>query len=477
MEGSEARQAPCEFSVTTNGQLGLSYTPTLIREGKNSRLEYRAELTDETGRSITYTFAHEFANRVEVYTPQGTSSDQVTAANAVDRTSTSEKAIVWCYEGGCDLTITGERFDGWYADATFTQKLSAAQTFRYVPTQAESRIYTKFRLPELKIQCHETVKNATYMNNVNTVDLTVDDYTGPVVVKAFCEQGGVVTAGAEQTVTVTSGNRITLPENIVFVPTQIGEVSYVIEVYLPDGTKIGTTTITNTITATKLTPKVRVYYDGMEFGAFYELFNPSRTSYSWYKYNRVSVDVSFSPELDYPVPLPETSLVQVAIRASSIEYLLGSIHMPSVDYDNYELDRVRDDDGNEYIIGENTYFGWTHDIIEGESQRFFHFRYASAELPQTACLFDMNSEFPLNFEGFGAYSQNLNTGETYKFVTDLEPPTACTAHLVGHRFIYCFFQNNITAAELNVTSLYQGSDLQIETNLDRIEFVNDVHSK
>lgn len=315
-EGSETRHAPCEFSVTTNGQLGLNYAPTLIREGKNSRLEYRAELADETGKSVAYTFAHEFANRVEIYTPEGTSSDQVTVANALDRAYTPEKATAWCYEGGCDLTMTGERFDGWYADADFAQKLSAEQTFRYIPTAAESRVYAKFKLPEAEIQCHETAKNATYMFNTNIVDITVRDYSGALTIKAVCANGGVFASGAQQTVTVEAGRTATLAP-IQFVPMKTGEVSYVIEVYLPNGQKIGETTITNTITATKLTPKIRVYYDEPKQQNGY---NPDggyltdSTSVYWYGYTKIKADVAFAPAVDYPEPLAGKTLAKVKLK-------------------------------------------------------------------------------------------------------------------------------------------------------------------
>lgn len=442
MEGGEARQAPCEFPVTTNGQLALSYTPTLIREGKNSKLEYQAELTDETGRSITYTFAHEFANRVEVYIPKGISSDQVTAANAVDRTSTPEKAIVWCYEGGCDLTITGERFDGWYADADLTQKLSAEQTFRYVPTQAESRIYTKF-IPEARIQCRETAKNATYMNNVNTVDLTVEGYTGQVIVKAVCEQGGVFTAGAEQTVTIESGSSITLPENIVFVPTEAGEATYTIEAYLPSGTKIGETKVTNTIAPTKLVPKIRLYYANLMPQLEVQL-QPGNPYYSWAGYNDVYADVTFTPELDYSIPLKGKQLLKIEIKPAGcteqrydisenqyetdlwhVGYQSGDIGAPPLDpitavYPAALANPLIDIAGIANYFGENDYY---------------------------MALF--NPDFP------------TPDGEYYEY------PDLGT--LTRRPFLWIEMGDPITASRIAITKLYSGSDILLETNIDEIK--------
>ena len=441
-EGGEVHQAPYEFPVTTNGQLALSYTPALIREGKNSKLEYRAELTDETGRSITYTFAHEFANRVEVYTPTGTSSDRVTAANALDRTSTPEKAIVWCYEGGCDLTITGERFDGWYADATFTQKLSAAQTFRYVPTQAESRIYTKFRLPELKIQCHETVKNATYMNNVNTVDLTVDDYTGPVVVKAFCEQGGVVTAGAEQTVAVTSGNRITLPENIVFVPTQIGEVSYVIEVYLPDGTKIGETTVTNTITATKLTPNIRLYYANL-IPQMEVQVQPGNTYYSWAGYSDVYADVTFTPALDYSIPLEGKQLLEIGIKPAGC-----TEHRFVVEDNQYETDL--------WFVGDLS------GDIGAPSLKPITAVYPQSLAQPMIDIADIEDQFGFSDYSLALFAPNFPLPDgSYEEYPQL-------GSLTERPFLWVEMGMPIVASQITFTKLYTGTDIQFETDFNEI---------
>lgn len=470
---------PYNFEASGYGEFSLTYAPELVKRGVNSRLEYRAEVTDETGETADYTFVREFANRVQVFNPSGADIGVLNVTGALDRQTASDRIIAWCYEDGCTLTATvgaGQTFDGWYADAGYTHKLSESAEFRYVPSQSESSVYAKLLQPKTDISYRETVKNSTYMFNTNNVDVTVENYSGTIVVKVVCADGGVVVEGAEQTKTVTAGRTITL-DPIKFAPVKAGEVTYTIQVYTADGRILGTKDVTNTITATKLTPKIRVYYDDKVFGGTYEVFDPDRIQYNWYKYNRVLVDVSFSPKLDYPAQLPETSFVQVAIRPSSIETRSGGIHMPSEDYDNYELERVRDDDGNEYIIGENTYFGWTRSVIERSSKEIFQLRYASAERPQTACLFDINSEFPLRFEGFGAHSQNLGTGEVSKFCSDMDPSTACNTHLVGHPFIYCFFNNDITAEELDVTPLYQGSDLQIETNLNRIEFINNVHSK
>lgn len=453
-EGSDIRQAPYEFPVTTNGQLALSYTPALIREGKNSKLEYRAELADETGRSITYTFAHEFANRVEVYNPKGT-IDQITVANALDRTSTPEKAIAWCYEGGCDLTITGERFDGWYADAAFTNRLSAEKTFRYIPTEAESRVYAKFRQPEPKIQCHETAKNSTYMNNVNTVDLTVEDYTGQVVVKAVCEQGGVITSGAEQTVTVTSGNRITLPENIVFVPTKTGEASYVIEVYLPDGTKIGETTVTSMIAATRLVPTIRVYYANPVFQGKY-FFSAGGGSYpltSWYGYTRVCADVSFTPQLDYPEPLENTPMIEVLLSPKATRTI--TLALANTAYRQWEL--------REEEISYESDPTWPSFIVD----------YPTA--PETAFTEYLSDVSDLSGDDdlFAPHSEHTDR-ILYPGPWTNEDPDLSESNLLNRYFTYFSFGKQVASSDITVSKLYSGSDLEVVTDFDDIKIIDEL---
>ncbi len=444
--------APYEFPVAANGSLELSYTPTLIREGKNSRLEYVLELADETGRSVVYPFVHEFANRVDVYNPTGTSIDQITVGGALGQTRTTNKVEAWCYEGGCELTIAGERFEGWYADADFVQKLSADRTFRYVPTAAESRVYAKFKLPETTIRSNETAKNSTYMNNVNTVELTVEDYTGPVTVRAVCESGGLFTSGATQEVTVEAGRTITLPSPIVFVPTEVGEVSYAIEVYLPDGTRIGKTEVVNTIAATRLVPVIRIYYANPIWQGSY-FFTGSGGATNWYGSTRVCADVSFTPALDYPTPLGASRMVEIRLFP----------------HETRTMTVVLENRGGA---------GWQcveEEISYESSPTWESFVVAYPEAPATthtevlAQVTDQSGEGEL----FAPYSEHADH-LIYPGPWDEEPEIHPEFKMLDRPFTYYSFGNQIYEKDVSITSLYSGSDLQIETDFEHIEIIDEL---
>ncbi|MCM1219238.1 MAG: DUF4906 domain-containing protein [Lachnospiraceae bacterium] len=450
-EGNEVRKAPCEFSVTTHGQLGLAYAPTLIREGKNSRLEYRTELMDETGRSVAYDFAHEFANRVEIYNPTGTSIDQITVGGALDQERTSEKAIAWCYEGGCDLTIAGERFDGWYADADFMQKLSSERTFRYVPTQAEGKVYARLAAPEATIICRETNKNSTYMYNDNAVDLTVADYSGTVTVRATCADGGVFAAGAEQTVSVVTGQRITL-NPIRFVPLKAGSVTYVIEVHTADGQKIGTAEVSNTIKPTKLTPKIRVYYDEPERQRGYNLdggFVTDSTAVYWYGYTKIKADVTFAPTVDYPEPFAGKTLAKIKLKPT-----------PSVTRILSEWDILD--------TGPIWHAGWQFlnadncpDLDEIEVV------YAPAATPKSYCLMDIeripdysdNEHYPANSDEqlFAPYTEGYDD-----VIFPADEPNLDYGQLTNRVFVYYNFSSDIQNSEVSISAFYDGLDFDIK---------------
>ncbi len=453
---SNEEHAPYEFPVAANGSLELTYTPTLIREGKNSRLEYVVELADETGRSVAYPFAHEFANRVDVYNPTGTSIDQITVGGALGQTRTTDKVEAWCYEGGCELTIAGEGFEGWFADAEFVRKLSADRTYRYIPTTAESRVYAKFKLPETTIRSNETAKNSTYMNNVNQVELTVADYTGPVTVKAVCERGGLFTSGATQTITVEAGQTATLAP-IQFVPVKTGNVSYTIEVYTTDGQKIGSTVVTNTITATKLTPNIRVYYDSP---AKQGSFPVSGGEMSWYGYNRVCADVSFTPALDYPAPLDGKKLLQIELFPKCAVT---------------EIDEHRDDVwGSEYssLTEENI-----TDLVGTFWFESFETEYPTHTDFSTYVLMDIETYHRFGDDRFyrqGAVFNPYTQGLDYLIL----PPynERYTSNIFGRIFIYYYFSrsNVISDSEIQISNLYEGSDIQLETDYRFITITNNL---
>lgn len=447
--------APYEFPIAANGSLELTYTPTLIREGKNSRLEYVLELADETGRSVAYPFVHEFANRVDVYNPTGTSIDQVTVSGALDQARTTDKIEVWCYEGGCELTIAGERFEGWYADADFAQKLSADRTFRYVPTRAESQVYAKFKLPETAIRSNETAKNSTYMNNVNTVELTVEEYTGPLTVKAICERGGLFTSGATQTITVEAGRPITLPTPIVFVPTATGEISYAIEVYMPDGTRIGRTEVVNTITATRLVPVIRIYYANPVWQGSY-FFSAGGSSYpntNWYGSTRVCADVSFSPALDYPAPLEASRMVE--IRLFPHETRTMTVVLSNQEGAGWQL--VEED------VGYESSPSWDSFVVDYPQAP------ATAHTEVLAEVTDQSGEDEL----FAPYSEHADH-IIYPGPWNEEPEFKSDFKMLNRPFTYFRFGNQIYEKDVSITSLYSGSDLQIETDFEHIEIIDEL---
>lgn len=452
--GGAGHRTPYEFAGEGSGRLELTYAPLLIREGKNSRLEYRVEVVDETGQSVAYDFAHEFANKVEIFASEGTDIEAVKVTGALDQARTPEKAVAWCYEGGLDLETTAERFDGWYADADFTRKLSAEKMFRYIPTEAESRVYAKFKMPETEIQCHEEVKNSTYMNNVNTVDLTVANYTGPVTVKAVCKQGGLFTSGAQQMVQVEAGKQITLPEKIVFVPLEAGEVSYVIEVYLPDGTKIGATTITNTIAATRLVPTIRVYYANPIFqGKYFFTAGGGYPLTSWYGYTHVCADVSFTPTLDYPAPLENEPMVEVQLSPKATRTITLVLSNPA--YRQWEL--------REEEVSSESNPTWSSFIVSypaAPETAFTEYLSDVSDLSGDSDLFAPHSEYTDRILYPGPWTN--------------EEPDLSEAKLLNRYFIYFSFGNRIESSDIKIENLYFRSELEIVTDFRSIHIIDEL---
>lgn len=456
MAGGAGHNAPYEFAGEGSGRLELSYAPTLIREGKNSRLEYRTELADETGQSVAYDFAHEFANKVEIFASEGTDIEAVKVTGALDQARTPEKAVAWCYEGGCELEITGERFDGWYADAELTHRLSTEKKFHYIPTVAESRIYAKFKMPETVIQCHEEVKNSTYMNNVNTVDLTVANYTGPVTVKAVRKQGGLFTSGAQQTVQVEVGKQITLPEKIVFVPLEAGEVSYVIEVYLPDGTKIGETTITNTIVATRLVPTIRVYYANPVFqGKYYFTAGGGYPLTSWYGYTHVCADVSFTPKLDYAKPMENNPMIEIQLSPKATRTII--IKLVNRGGKGWVLE--------EEELSYESRPSWSEFTVEYPDDGSTVHTEILAEVDHsgTGELFAPHSEHTDRI----LYPGPWKPDDKPEFMSDFT--------MLDRDFTYFSFGEEIEPSDVKIEKLYFDADLEIVTNFDEIKITDELN--
>lgn len=456
MAGGAGYRVPYEFAGERSGQMELTYAPVLIREGKNSRLEYRVELTDETGRSVHRTYVHKFANRVEIFAPEGTGIEAVKVTGALDESRAAGKAVAWCYEGGLELETTDNRFDGWYADAEYTYLLSAEKTFRYVPTRTESSVYAKSKLPETKIICHETAKNSTYMNNVNTVTLTVGDYTGPIIVKAVCERGGVFTAGAEQTVQAEAGKPITLPGNIVFDPMQTGQVRYTIEAYLPDGTKIGETTVTNTIAATRLTPNIRLYYMNPVYqGRYY--FHAGGNVFpltNWYGYAQVCADVSFTPRLDYPEPLKNRRMIEVTLYPKATRTMIVVLAYQG---------------GNGWVLTEEelSYESqptWSEFTVEyPDDSAVVHTEILAEVDPSgTGELFAPHSEHTDHL----LYPGPWEPDDKPEFMSDFT--------MLDRDFTYFSFGEKIEPSDVKIEKLYFDADLEVVTNFDEIKIIDEL---
>lgn len=306
-------------------------------------------------------------------------------------------------------------------------------------------------MPETEIVCHEEVKNSTYMNNVNTVDLTVADYTGMVTVKAVCKRGGLFTAGAEQTVQAEAGKRVRLPEKIVFVPEEAGEVSYVIEVYLPDGTKIGQTEVANTITATRLVPTIRVYYAN----PFYQ--GQQTDTQSWYGYNTVEAQVTFTPQLDYPEPLYEKQLLEITLKPQyCFSYELVWTYDPywgdrnGVELANFYPSRLPDFHTIEVSYPRSDYT--SYELV------------ATGDFPR-----DTNSAKVSVSALFAPYTR----GENRLLMTNSGTfnPSAVRSYFIYYEF------GNINELRLKISQIYEDNDLEFMTDIRFINVVNEIDSK
>ncbi len=440
---------PYNFEASGYGEFSLTYAPELVKRGVNSRLEYRAEVTDETGETADYTFVHEFANRVQIFAAEADLA-KVNVTGALDRQTASDRIIAWCYEEGCTLTATvgaGQTFDGWYADAGYTHKLSADRTFRYVPTQAEAKVYVRLAAPEAAIICRETNKNATYMYNDNAVDLTVADYSGTVTVRATCSDGGVFAAGAEQTVSVVAGRTTTLAP-IQFVPLKVGKVSYTIEVFTEAGQKIGTAEVTNTITATKLTPKIRVYYAEPERQGDYSLdggFITDSTRVYWYGYTKIKADVTFAPTLDYPEPLAGKTLAKVKLKPT-----------PSVSRIVFEYD----------ILDTGPIFHVSWDVLDSSDcpdLDEIEVVYAPNATPKTYCLMDIwriPEHYPMasSPQSFAPYTEGYND-----LILPEDEQNLDWGGFENAVFIYYSFSDDIKKDEVSISASYNGLDFDMKT--------------
>ena len=237
-------------------QYGLGYEPALITKDMNSQLQYTVSIFDDFDECTVFTFTREFANMVQVHFPAA--AGDVSVSQALDQTSSASLATAFCYEDGCTFVADGRNgylFDGWYADETYKELLSASAGFVFFPAKNRPD-HAKFGLqkqPKVEIRCSEANKNSTYMYNRNTVSMTVTDYTGTLTITANCTAGGLFTSATSFTKTVTSGQTFTL-DPLVFVPTGTGDISYTIDVKTSAGISIASKTVTNTIKRRKHPP-------------------------------------------------------------------------------------------------------------------------------------------------------------------------------------------------------------------------------
>ena len=480
-------RVPYDFVPAASNELTVAYMPELVERGVNSTLSCSLSVEDETGEEIVYTFSYEFANKVEVFASTGTNIDMITVAGALEQETSSDRITAYCYEDGCTLAVklgTGETFEGWYADAAYTQKLSGSTTFRYVPTQAGSTVYAKVKQPEANIVCRETNKNATYMFNTNQAELTFENYSGVIWIRATCTDGGVFASGASQIKTMLNGEPIVF-DPIVFVPTKAGTVSYTLEAFTADGASIGSKTVTNTIAATELTPRIRIYYDGeKKQESSWSFGGDGYQYYSWFGYDRTAVDISFSPALDYPEPLAETTLLNLKLRPS-LELARYTIHDAERELDEGETHYYLAPNGNEYWLVSEAYA--TFDFTSVGFERSFEVSYAAATQPATHCLMPISEIYDIGWvkQGveldndypplFGAYERHDNTGENRRFFQFFSELSSMVHYKVVDRyFAYFFLDKSITSREVELVP-NDGIGLRFVTDPARIELINEVH--
>lgn len=434
----------------------MEYTPALIKKGVNQTLAYRLTITDEQGEAIRFEASQEFANMVRANFQAGTGS--VTVNGELAKAAGTNYVLAYCYEDGCTFTAmdgNGYAFDGWYADQAYTQLLSASATYKHAPTKGQDAIYARFALvkqPKVEISCNQQNKNSTYMYNKNTVTMTVTDYSGPVTIKATCAAGGLFTSATSFTKTVVSGQNFTL-DPFVFVPTATGNVSYTIDVTTSTGIKIGAKTVTNNITATKLTPTIQIDYGGKTRQALYKPANTT-TSVYWYGYTTVIAQVTFSPALDYPAPIESAQLLKIQL------------------YPSHQVSRVvgADDPGSGYW---GVQFSWPeHPDITVPAFEAIEAKYgAEPENTYTLAATAGITHSP----GTGApLFAPFTEGETFLVLPGLESE-ALDAKMMDREFVKYTFTNPIKPNAVTISQIYLKSDLQIESSFSKITITNNLN--
>ena len=433
----------------------LRYAPSLVKKGVNSQVQYQVAVSDNAGESTTFRFTREFANMVQAYFPAGTGT--VTVAGALDKISTTTSVTGYCYEDGCTFTAAdgnGYAFDGWYADQAYTQLLSAAAAYKHAPTKVKTAIYARFALvkqPKVEISCNQQNKNSTYMYNKNTVTMTVTDYSGPVTIKATCAAGGLFTSTTSFSKTVVSGQSFTL-DPLVFVPTATGNVSYTIDVATSTGIKIGAKTVTNNIVATKLTPKISISYDSNTRQTSYRPAYTSTYVY-WFGYKTVIARVAFTPALDYPAPIESAQLLKIQLYPT---------------FRAYEITGAEDTGSGQWAPVERTI---NSPSISGHEFAPINTTYADAQ-GISYTLTSVN-----NMSGLDAVDPLLapyTEGDTMLLLPFTESE-AIAAKMMDRTFIKYKFNAKIQPNEVKITSIYNKSDLQIESTFSKISITNNLN--
>lgn len=433
----------------------LRYAPSLVKKGVNSQVQYQVVVNDDAGESTTFNFTGEFANMVQANFPTGTGS--VTVSGELAKVSAATYTAGYCYEDGCTFTAVdgnGYAFDGWYADQAYTQLLSAKTVYKHAPTKAKDAIYARFALvkqPKVEISCNQTNKNSTYMFNKNTVTMTVTDFSGPVTIEASCAAGGIFTSATAFSKTVVSGQSFTL-DPIVFVPTAVGNISYTIDVTTSTGIKIGSKTVTNNIVATKLTPSIQIDYDGNTRQALYKPAYTSTYVY-WYGYRSVTAKVAFTPQLDYPAPIESAKLLKIQLYPT---------------YRAYEITGAEDPGSGQWAPVERTI---NSPSISGQEFAEINTTYADAQgisytLTSVSNMTGLDAKNPL----LAPYTE----GDTTLLLPFTESE-AIAAKMMDRTFIKYKFNAKIQPNEVKITSIYNKSDLQIESTFSKISITNNLN--
>lgn len=433
----------------------LRYAPSLIKKGVNSHVQYQVVVNDDAGESTTFNFTGEFANMVQANFPTGTGS--VTVAGELAKAAGTTYVTAYCYEDGCTFTAVdgnGYAFDGWYADQAYTQLLSAKAVYKHAPTKAKDAIYARFALvkqPKVEISCNQTNKNSTYMFNKNTVTMTVTDFSGPVTIEASCAAGGIFTSATAFSKTVVSGQSFTL-DPIVFVPTAAGNISYTIDVTTSTGIKIGSKTVTNNIAATKLTPSIQIDYAGNTRQALYKPAYTSTYVY-WYGYRSVTAKVAFTPQLDYPAPIESAKLLKIQLYPT---------------YRAYEITGAEDPGSGQWAPVERTI---NSPSISGQEFAEINTTYADAQgisytLTSVSNMTGLDAVDPL----LAPYTE----GDTMLLLPFTESE-AIAAKMMDRTFIKYKFNAKIQPNEVKITSIYNKSDLQIESTFSKISITNNLN--